>query len=89
MWACVEVGALDDASMLKRIRDLSLDDIPVGSDAAEGDRRYGAFFATLLGAVSKSERMRSMEGGPLWCFEVQLREVRSKYVISYILSGFK
>ena len=76
LWAGAEVGTLEDASMLKRIRNLSLDDILAGSDAAEGERRYGAFFATLLGAVSKSERIRSGEGGPLWCFEAQLREVR-------------
>eukprot|EP00752_Nemacystus_decipiens_P016789 g15026.t1 len=74
LWAGAEVGTLDDASMLKRIRDLSLEDVLAGSDAAEGERRYGAFFATLLGAVSTSERMRSTEGGPLWCFEAQLRE---------------
>lgn len=73
LWAGVEVGMLDDASALKRIGDLSLDDILAGSDAAEGERRYGAFFATLLGAVSKSERMRSAEGGALWCCEAQLR----------------
>ncbi|CAB1108513.1 unnamed protein product [Ectocarpus sp. CCAP 1310/34] len=73
-WVGEEVGTLHDAGTLKRLSELSVDDILVGSDAAEGERRYGAFLATLFGAVSKSERIRSAEGGPLWCFEAQLRE---------------
>eukprot|EP00752_Nemacystus_decipiens_P012147 g10766.t1 len=69
-----KVGTLNDASMLKRIRDLSLEDVLAGSDAAERERRYGAFFDTPLGTMSKSTRIRSTEGGSLWCFEAQLRE---------------
>lgn len=76
LWGDAEVGMLDDASMLKQVRDLSLEDVLAGSDAAEGERRYGAFFDALLRAVSKFERIRSTEGGALWCFEAQLREVR-------------
>ena len=80
-WLGEEVGALEDASMLKRLGDLSTDDVLLGPDPAEGERRYGDFFRTLLGAVSTSEQIRSTEGAQQWCFEAQLREVRLYFFV--------
>ena len=86
LWVAETVGKLDDASRLKRVCDLSVDDVLFGPDAAESERRYEAFFETLLGAVSTSEQLRSTEGAALWCFEAQLREVRRSYLLFLFFS---